>query len=84
MASYDKLVRQVLNAPQKVSFEDLDKILKREGCERSQPKGGSSHYVYSHADWDGVLTIPYRRPHVSKTYVKLVIEWLNLEERYGQ
>ena len=81
MSKYDKLVQSILNNPAHVAFEDLDKVLKREGCQCRKPTRGS-HYNYTRDDLDGILTVPrpHKRPHVGKAYVEKVVEWLGLED----
>ena len=81
MSRYDKLKRKLLTSPAHITFEELDKVLVREGCTRRQPSAGSSHHVYTRDDLEGLLTVPYKRPHVSRHYVHAVVEWLGLTER---
>lgn len=74
MSKKEKLLKKIRNNPRVVRFEELDKILIGVGFERSQPKGGSSHYTYTLED--KLITIPYKRPHVKVVYVKAVIRIL--------
>lgn len=84
MSKYQKLIRRILDNQTHVTFEELHKILIREGCECREPKGGSSHRTYFRDDLEGIRTVPYKRPHIGATYVRQVIEWLGLEEKYGE
>ncbi|GMA52563.1 hypothetical protein GCM10025857_39200 [Alicyclobacillus contaminans] len=72
MSQLEKLFEQIRNNPKTVHFEELDKILRRIGFERRQPRGGSSHYVYTKNGKQ--ITVPYRRPYVLEVYVKQVID----------
>ena len=73
MSQLEKLLARIRNNPKTVTFEDLDKILQRNGYERRQPGGGSSHYTYRKKGMPP-LTIPKKSPYVKEEYVKLVIE----------
>ena len=73
LTKLDKLYEQMVNNPKDVNFDDLDKLLKRYGFQRRQPRGGSSHYSYSHPDLQDVLTIPKARP-IKAIYVKAALD----------
>ena len=73
MSQLEKLLARIRNNPKTVKFEDLDKILRREGYERRQPSGGSSHYTYRKPG-NMPLTIPREAPYVKEEYAKLVID----------
>ena len=75
MSQLEKLLERIRNNPKTVTFEELDKILRRNGYERHQPGGGSSHYIYRKKG-KPPLTIPKKSPYVKEEYVKLVIEAL--------
>lgn len=78
MSHYRKLYNKMKNNPKNVSFEDIDKLLtKVGGFNRSNPKGGSSHYTYSHPDLDDIMTIPKDRP-VKAFYVKRALKYLDM------
>lgn len=47
MSQLEKLLLRIKNNPKTVRFDELDKILKRLDFEVRQPKGGSSHYIYT-------------------------------------
>ena len=67
MSKLDKLLERIRNNPVTVSFDELDKVLRHYGFEPRQPKGGSSHTVYSRMG--ARITVPFKRPHVKKIYV---------------
>ena len=70
MSHYKKLYEKIKNNTKDVSFEELDKLLtKVGGFIRRNPKGGSSHYTYSHPDLVDIITIPKDKP-VKPIYVK--------------
>lgn len=75
MAKLQKLLLRIRNNPQRVTFEDLDKLLSAYGFARRQPRSGSSHYVYSLRKHH--ITVPYKRPHVNAIYVKQVLAILD-------
>ena len=75
MSKLEKLLQRIKNNPRTVRFEELDKILRREGYECSQPRGGSSHYTYRKAGFRS-LTIPRQIPYVNECYVRDVLEEL--------
>ena len=76
MSKSEKLLARIRNDPKNVSFEDLDKILIQFGFTCRQPKGGSSHHVYTFGDYPPI-TVPFKRPHVKQIYVKKVLELLD-------
>ena len=69
-----KLRARIEQNPKHVRFEDLDKLLRGYGFAVRQPKKGSSHYVYKRGQW--LLTVPYRRPHIGKHYVKEALAYI--------
>lgn len=78
-----KLLKDILQNPKNVRFEDLDKLLKEMGYEVRQPGGGSSHYNYRKKGEPLMITIPKDQP-IKETYVKLVIKRLSLKEYYDE
>lgn len=74
MSSLRKLLEKIKRSPKSVRFEELDLLLRRAGFERSQPRGGSSHYVYRKGRHK--LVVPYRQPHVLEAYVRRAIKLL--------
>ena len=72
MSKKHKLLEKIKNCPQKIRFEELDKLLLTLGFDKRQPHGGSSHYTYTFKEM--TITIPYKRPYVKIKYVKDVIE----------
>ena len=56
MSQLEKLLLRIKNNPKTVRFDELDKILKRLDFEVRQPKGGSSHYIYTKGNF--ILCIP--------------------------
>lgn len=68
MGTLEKLYERAKNNPGSVSFAELDKLLKRWGFACRQPRGGSSHYIYTRA---GVrLSIPRDGKAVKPFYVQ--------------
>ena len=77
MSKLEKLLQRIKNNPKTVRFEELDKILTREGYERRQPGGGSSHYTYKKSG-NRSLTVPRQTPYVNECYVINVLEELGV------
>ncbi|MFU0799132.1 MAG: Addiction module toxin, HicA family [Xylanivirga thermophila] len=74
MSHYKKLYDKIKNNPKNVDFKDIDKLLtKVGGFTRRNPKGGSSHYTYSHPDLPNIITIPKDKP-LKPIYVKNALE----------
>ncbi|AGL00421.1 type II toxin-antitoxin system HicA family toxin [Desulfoscipio gibsoniae] len=74
MTKLEKLLEKIKNNPRHVRFEELDKILIREGFKRRQPRKGSSHYIYRKGNKS--ISIPHNEPHIKSQYVKEVISAL--------
>lgn len=72
MSKYDKLLEKMKNNPTNISFEDLKKILEKEGYQGIN--SGGSHWVFR-KEGEESITIPYKRP-VKIIYVKKVLEIL--------
>jgi len=83
MAQYEKLVQRIIGNPRNVRFNEIDSVLRREGWQQRKPGSGSSHFSYFKEGSPVILTVPFRRPHIGETYVRRVIEILELEEKYG-
>ena len=74
MSKKQKLLEKIKNNPQRIRFQEVDKLLVSIGFDKRQPRGGSSHYTYSYKDI--IITIPYKKPYVKVKYIKNVIELL--------
>ena len=77
MSQLEKLLLRIKNNPKTVRFDELDKILKRLDFEARQPKGSSSHYIYTKSNF--ILCIPKHNPYIKQVYVEKVIEFLEKE-----
>ena len=75
MSRKQKLLDKIKSNPQKIRFEEVDKILISIGFNKRQPRGGSSHFTYILEDM--IITIPYNKPYVKVKYLKDVIELLD-------
>ena len=82
MSKFIKLIKKILDNPKNVRFNQVDKILKYFGYERSQPRSGSSHYTYRKED-EEKITIPFNKP-IKAVYIKIIIKLLDLEDWYEQ
>ena len=72
MGQWDKLVEKILAMNKNVRFGELDKAMRRMGYTVSQPKGGSSHYIYRKAGCMPI-TIPKHQP-MGRAYIEMVAE----------
>ncbi len=75
MSKREKRLEKIRQNPKNVRFDDLDRVLQDQGFERTQPRGGSSHYVYVRGEQ--VITVPYKRPFVKTVYVKEALKLLD-------
>ena len=70
MGQWNKLIDEILKLNKNLRFEDLDKVLKKMGYKRNQPRGGSSHYTYRKPG-KMPITLPKATP-MNKVYVEMV------------
>lgn len=67
MTKREKREAAIRSNVKQVRFADLNTLLLWYDFEVRQARGGSSHYVYTHADYTGELTVPV--PHGGNTHV---------------
>ena len=70
MSQWNKLINDILKTSKNLRFEDLVKALNRIGYTQSQPKGGSSHYIFR-KDGKKPISLPKSSP-MNKVYIELV------------
>ena len=70
MSKLDKLIDEILKLNKNLRFEALAKVLIRMGYTQSQPKGGSSHYIFR-KHGRSPISLPKSSP-MNKVYVQLV------------
>ena len=75
LSQFEKLLQRVINNAKTVRFEELDKILIKDGFTRRQSGKGTSHYVYTKGD--KFITVPFHKPYVKRIYVERAIALLN-------
>ncbi len=75
MTKKDKLIKAMHNNPKDIPFHKIESLLLYYGCQVRQPRGGSSHYIFSHQALDYCLTIPKNRP-VKAHYVKNALKMI--------
>lgn len=81
MGKLEKRVRELLNLPAEVRYEDVEKVMEAFGWELVNVKG--SHRVFSKGE--EIITIPVKKGrNVKKMYIKRIIQRLNLEEWYEE
>ena len=79
MSKLEKLIEKILKLDKKLRFDELVKVLKRNGYKQSQPGNGSSHYTFR-KEGKMPITIPKDNP-VNIVYVELVRDAL-IEEGF--
>jgi predicted RNA binding protein YcfA (HicA-like mRNA interferase family) len=85
MASKEKLLSRIRNNPHKARFEEIDKVMRQAGFDE---RHSGSHYVYSHPQLAGVVTIV--RPHgkagtqfVAPIYIKKALDAIDQLKELG-
>ena len=78
MSTFEKRLKAIKEHPNAVTFAELDAVLRGQGWERHKPNSGS-HYTYSKKGVFGIITVPFRKPHVKRHYVEMVIALLMCE-----
>ena len=79
MAQWEKLLKRIKSLDKDMRFAELKKILQNYGYTVTQPKGGSSHYVFRKAGCNPI-TIPNHEP-IKTVYVRMVKEIVESEEK---
>lgn len=75
LSQLEKLLQRIINNPKTVRFEELDKILIKDGFTRNQSGKGTSHYVYTKGE--KFTTIPYLKPYIKRFYVERALALLS-------
>jgi len=70
MTKREKREATIRSNPKQVRFADLDTLLVSYDFEVRQARSGTSHYVYTHEDYPGELTVPL--PHGGNTHVLVI------------
>ena len=78
MSQWDKLIARLRNRPAEMQFSEIRKILEHLGYTATQPKGGSSHYVFRKKG-KAPLTIPRHDP-VPTPYIRCIQKAVEEEE----
>ena len=78
MAQWDKLLDRIKSLDKDMRFAELKKVLQSYGYTVSQPKGGSSHYIFRKSGCNPI-TIPNHEP-IKVIYVRMVKEIVEAEE----
>lgn len=81
MSSIRKLIERMRNSPKgDWTFEDVRRVLEWYGCDCKPPRGGGSHYKFTHPQVARILVIPKDSP-VKACYVLEVLDMIDeLEE----
>lgn len=78
MSQWDKLIARLRTLDPGLRFEELEKILLRYGYKKTQPKGGSSHFIFKKGNTR--IVIPRHKP-ILKVYIALVKDAVEEEEK---
>ena len=73
LSKWEKLLEKIRNNPKTVTFEEVDKVMRRLGYDGKFPRTGSSHCTYRKKGHTPI-TVPRHEPYVKEEYVKLIIE----------
>ena len=79
MAKWEKLLEKIKSLDKNMRFSELEKVLKSYGYTVSQPKSGSSHYIFRKAGCNPI-TVPNHEP-IKTVYVRMVKEIVESEEK---
>ena len=82
MSQWDKLLEKVLSLSADIRFEELKKILESYGYVMTQPKSGSSHFVFRKIGEKPVV-IPKHKP-IKKVYIEMVKAIIESEENNNE
>ncbi|PZO60323.1 MAG: hypothetical protein DCF15_02195 [Phormidesmis priestleyi] len=83
MSKLTKLVTSLLNDAADYPFTDIEKVLIAFGYQEVRARG--SHHMFRHPDGRGIPAIPKKGgKRVKKTYVKRIVQILELKEWYEQ
>ena len=78
MAQWDKLLSKIKTLDKDMRFAELKKVLQSYGYSVSQPRRGSSHYIFRKPGCNPI-TIPNHEP-IKVVYVRMVKEIVEAEE----
>lgn len=70
LSKWDKLMVEILKLNRNVRFDELARALTRIGYTQSQPKGGSSHYIFR-KEGKKLISLP-KSSYMNKAYIELV------------
>lgn len=70
MSKWKKLLEKILLLSNDLRFEQLQKVLEEYGYTMTNPKSGSSHYIFRKKG-KNPITIPKHEP-IKKVYVEMV------------
>lgn len=73
LSKWEKLLEKIRNNPKTVTFDEVDKVMRRLGYDGTFPRSGSSHCTYRKKGHTPI-TVPRHEPYVKEEYVKLIIE----------
>ena len=79
MAQWDKLLSKIKSLDKDMRFAELKKVLQSYGYSVSQPKGGSSYYIFRKPGCNPI-TIPNHEP-IKIVYVRMIKEIVESEEK---
>ena len=83
MTKLEKLVESFLSNSSDFKFSDVERVLNAFGFQELRSKG--SHHVFGHPDGRKMPAIPKKSgKKVKRTYVKRIVQILELKEWYEQ
>lgn len=82
MSKLSKLVKKFLADPPEARFEDVRYVLEAFGFKEARSKG--SHHTFENSQGEVVVIPKKGGKKVSRTYIKAVVDLLNLESWSGE
>jgi len=79
MAQWEKLLERIKSLDKHMRFAELQKVLQSYGYTVSQPRGGSSHYIFRKPGCNPI-TIPSHEP-IKVVYVRMVKEIVESDDK---
>lgn len=81
MAKIKKIIKKMINKPREMRFEQVEAVLTHFNLMRKKKTKGS-HFIYINEENDLIISVPKKSKKVKGSYIKEIVDILNLEEWY--
>lgn len=81
MSQIEKLIKRILSLSKDIRFDELVKVLELLGYKMTQPRSGSSHYIFRKPN-SNPISLPKNNP-IKSVYVKEVIKIIEEEIKWN-